>query len=267
MDPVSLVLDALASGTARSSDDRAAAASARLRELVAALLAGDPGAHAAVLGQMPGPAAWRDSAGKALAATGAGTDEQVLAAAREVLGLTGLPGRGQAVLHGARGVQIGDGNYQVNLHVGALRGPPRPAAYLEQVRRIAPTDPPGLIDRQAETAELARFCLKPSAGAYTWWQGRAWAGKSALLSSFVLRPPAEVRGRVQIVSFFITARLAEQDTRRAFTEVMLEQLAGLVGQDVPAILPEALRDAYLLDLMSQAAAACAEADCLAGAGG
>jgi hypothetical protein len=35
-----------------------------------------------------------------------------------------------------------------------------------------------------------------------WWQAQAWAGKSALLSTFVLHPPAGVR----VVAFFITAR-------------------------------------------------------------
>jgi len=86
-----------------------------------------------------------------------------------------------------------------------------------QVRRIAPPDPPGLLDRDDELAELARFCLDPGGGPYAWWRAGPWAGKSALLSTFVLRPPGEVRERVRFVSFFITARLAAQDTREAFT--------------------------------------------------
>ena len=40
---------------------------------------------------------------------------------------------------------------------------------------------------------------------------------------------------MRIVSFFITARLAAQDTREAFTEVLLEQLAELTGQDLPTV--------------------------------
>ena len=133
------------------------------------------------------------------------------------------------------------------------------SAYLEQVRRIAPPDPPGLRDRDAEMAELARFCLDPGGFPYMWWRAGPWAGKSALLSTFVLRPPAEVRERVRLVSFFITARLAAQDTRDAFTEVLLEQLAALLGQVLPPLLPEATREAYLLGLLSQAAGTCAEA--------
>ena len=75
----------------------------------------------------------------------------------------------------------------------------------------------------------------------------------------MLSPSAEVAQRVRIVSFFITARLAAQDTREAFIQVVLEQLAGLLGQPLPPVLPEATREALLLDLMSQAAASCAEA--------
>jgi hypothetical protein len=130
------------------------------------------------------------------------------------------------------------------------------SAYLEQVRRIAPPDPPGLIGRDAELTELARFCLDPDGASYAWWRAGPWAGKSALLSTFVLRPPAEVAERARIVSFFITARLAAQDTREAFSLVLLEQLASLLGQSLPTALPEATREAYLLDLLSQAAAQC-----------
>ena len=92
-----------------------------------------------------------------------------------------------------------------------------------------------------------------------WWQAGPWAGKSALLSTFVLRPPPKWRRRVRLVSFFITARLAAQDTREAFTQVLAEQLAELLGQALPAVLPEATREAYLLGLLSQAAAACKDA--------
>ena len=116
-----------------------------------------------------------------------------------------------------------------------------------------------MLGREAELAELAGFCLDDGRGPYAWWQAGPWAGKSALLSTFVLRPPAEVAERVRIVSFFITARLAAQDTREAFTQVLLEQLAEVTGQELPAVLPEATREGYLLDLLAQAAAACEQA--------
>jgi len=68
------------------------------------------------------------------------------------------------------------------------------------------------------------------------------------MSTFVLHPPA----RVRVVAFFITARLGAQDTRKAFTEVVLEQLAALLGQDLPP-LTAATRDAHLLGMLEQAA--------------
>jgi hypothetical protein len=165
----------------------------------------------------------------------------------------------QVDLREAKGVQVGSGlNFQVNVLQDMPRTPAR-SAYLEQVRRIAPPSPPGLQDRDAELAELALFCLDADGPSYAWWRAGPWAGKSALLSTFVLRPPPNVAGRVRIVSFFITARLAAQDTREAFTQVLLEQLATLLGQSLPAVLPEATREAFLLDLMSQAASACQDA--------
>ena len=38
------------------------------------------------------------------------------------------------------------------------------SSYLQQVRRIAPPDPPGLLGREAELAELAGFCLEDGPG-------------------------------------------------------------------------------------------------------
>jgi hypothetical protein len=144
-----------------------------------------------------------------------------------------------------------------------MRSPERPfvlrpllsqrPAYLAQVRQIAP---PALVGRGAELEELARFCLDGQGGAYVWWQAGPWAGKSALLSTFVLNPPETVCSRVQVVAFFISARLAAQDTRAAFTAVVGEQLAALTGQPVPAVIDESLREAWLLDLLDQAAEGC-----------
>jgi hypothetical protein len=166
---------------------------------------------------------------------------------------------GRVEVRDSSGIQLGPGSVQINVFGDASRPRVARSAYLEQVRRIAPRDPPGLLGREIELMELAGFCLEPGRGPYVWWQAKAWAGKSALLSTFVLRPPQEVRARVRIVSFFITARLAGQDTRDAFTEVLLEQLAALTGQHLPGILRESTRDAFLLDLLGQAAVACQQA--------
>jgi hypothetical protein len=118
------------------------------------------------------------------------------------------------------------------------------SAYRKQVERIAP---PELIGREAELRELASYCTEPDQSPYVWWRAPAWAGKSALMSTFVLHPPAGVR----VVAFFITARLADQDTREAFTTVVLEQLAELLEQDLPPMLTAATSDAHLLDLLER----------------
>jgi hypothetical protein len=156
--------------------------------------------------------------------------------------------------HGERGgVGVGAAGV-VNVYLsgsGSLVSPR--SAYLAQVRRIAP---PALYERGPELAELARFCLDAHRGSYVWWRAGPWAGKSALLSTFVLHPPAAVQARVQAVAFFITARLAAQDTRAAFTTVVTEQLAALTGQQPPAVIDESTREAWLLDLLDQAATAC-----------
>jgi hypothetical protein len=125
------------------------------------------------------------------------------------------------------------------------------SAYLEQVRQLIA--PPELIGRDAELAELAAFCNDPDRGCCLWWQAEAWAGKTALLSTFVARPPEQFSDRVWLVAFFITARLAGQDTRAAFTEVVTQQVCRLLGQNLPTGLTEATRDAALLDLFAQAA--------------
>ncbi|WP_019070689.1 hypothetical protein [Streptomyces hokutonensis] len=154
-------------------------------------------------------------------------------------------------LWGAKGVQIGHGNFQANVTVVA--GPVVRSAYLHQVRLIAPQV---LYDRERELSELAQFCSGPGPGAYGWWRAAAWAGKSALMSWFVLHPPPGVR----VVSFFVTARYAGQSDRVAFTDVVLEQLAELLEQPMLAYLTEATRDAHFRALLQDAAALCQDRD-------
>ncbi|MER6443928.1 hypothetical protein [Streptomyces venezuelae] len=135
-------------------------------------------------------------------------------------------------------------------YVQAVQTPPPPAAYLLQVRRIAPTE---LVGREAELAVLTEFSTSADGPAYLWWRAPAWAGKSALLSWFVLHPPAGVR----VVSFFITARFAGQSDRTAFTEALAEQLAGILGEQPPP-LTTTNRDYAVLTLLDRASAACAD---------
>jgi tetratricopeptide (TPR) repeat protein len=142
------------------------------------------------------------------------------------------------------GTVIGD----INLFTGA----PVQTRYREQVLRISPGE---LLGRSAELAELARFCTASEpTDSYLLWRGKAWAGKTALTSWFVLNPPQGVR----IVSFFITARFPGQADRNAFIENVLEQLATLLGEPLPTYLTQSTKEAHLLGMLSDAARACRE---------
>ncbi|MFD4443637.1 tetratricopeptide repeat protein [Nocardia sp. NPDC058519] len=121
--------------------------------------------------------------------------------------------------------------------------------YLSQVRRIAPRR---LLGREKELEELAHFCASPESDSYIWWRAEAWAGKSALLATFVLSPPSGVR----VLSFFITARLAGNADRTAFGEVTLEQVLELLGEPLPTLLTDATREAHLLGAFERASEAC-----------
>lgn len=162
------------------------------------------------------------------------------------------PGKGSAWLGWPRATTTGTDAGDVMVYAGpAVR-----SDYLSQVRRIAPQQ---LLGREQEMAYLAEFCTAPESKPYLWWRADAWAGKSALLSSFALDPPAGIR----VVSFFITARLAGQADRIAFTDVVLEQLLELIGEPMPTLLTDATRDAHLLGALTRAASICQQrGECL-----
>ncbi|MEV6249057.1 hypothetical protein AB0M38_23055 [Streptomyces sp. NPDC051742] len=155
---------------------------------------------------------------------------------------------------GERSVTVADtaGNVVIghNNRIGVPEPPEIRSGYREQVRRIAPEE---LVGREEELAELAAFCRADSGPAYIWWRADAWAGKTALLSWFARNPPPGVR----IVPFFITARLGAHNDVAAYVDVVLEQLAELAGQGLPALLTAATREAHLLRLYGSAAEACA----------
>lgn len=142
------------------------------------------------------------------------------------------------------------GTVHGDVRIGSHRPVVR-SAYLAQVRQIGPDQ---LLGREADLAELAEFCTVADGPAYRWYRAGAWAGKSALLSWFVRHPPHGVR----VVSFFVTARYAGQNDRIAFVAVVLEQLAELLGEAMPAYLTDATRDAHLLGMLADAATICAQ---------
>ncbi|WP_396908289.1 hypothetical protein, partial [Mycolicibacterium sp.] len=105
--------------------------------------------------------------------------------------------------------------------------------YLRVVQELVP--PRGLEHRAEEIAALRAF----SAGTtpYGWWQGDAWAGKSALLASFVLDPPPDC-----VVMCYFISRRSGRNTHTDFTDTLLDQLLEFTGETVPAALSEHQRD-------------------------
>jgi Trypsin-like peptidase domain len=119
------------------------------------------------------------------------------------------------------------------------------SAYLEQVRDLTPDT---LIGRAAALAELAEFCA--GSEAYVWWQAGQWSGKSALASWFVTHPPVGV----DVVSFFITGRLAGQADSNAFLDAMIDQLNALAPAGLQSPPVAGARVGIWLRLLADAAA-------------
>ena len=123
MDPVSLVLRALASGAARGVTDGAGDAVgdaySRLKRLIADRFSGNTSAEVALAEHAADPDTWRAPMAKALATTGASADESIIAAARQLMELLDAAGaragKYDVDLHGGQGVQVGEGNQQVNI--------------------------------------------------------------------------------------------------------------------------------------------------------
>ncbi|WP_394617174.1 hypothetical protein JNUCC0626_47490 [Lentzea sp. JNUCC 0626] len=108
-------------------------------------------------------------------------------------------------------VQAGSANFSLPSPTTKARS--RYQQYVLQ--RIAPVQ---LMERDGELRQIAEFCTAPNvSSSYLWVRAEAWSGKSALMSWFALHPPAGVR----VVSFFVTARLANQNDRAAFVDNVL----------------------------------------------
>ncbi|MGW4354945.1 caspase, EACC1-associated type [Nocardia sp. NPDC004582] len=133
------------------------------------------------------------------------------------------------------------------------RGPiAAPAStYRAQIRDLAPDR---LLDREPELARLAEFCT--GAEPYLYLQAGPWAGKTALLSWFVLHPPENVL----TVGFFITARLVGQADHTAFTDALIDQLLTVVPARHAAVPTGAgEREGFRRHLIEQACDAAAAA--------
>jgi hypothetical protein len=119
MDPVSLIVGALAAGVSATGKVAVQDAYEALKKMVAARLAGRQAAEVALAEHEVDPDTWRGPLARVLAESGAANDEEIVAAARRVLALLHVDGPPSAKysvdLMDAQGVQVGDGNQQVNL--------------------------------------------------------------------------------------------------------------------------------------------------------
>ncbi|MFI5845591.1 hypothetical protein ACIA8K_38395 [Catenuloplanes sp. NPDC051500] len=114
-----VIVAALAAGAVAGSTDVAKSAVsdayAGLKSLLRGKLAGREAAQQSLEAVETEPGRWQAMLGADLAETGADRDEQVLAAARELLNLAGVrAGKYHVDLRDAKGVQVGDVNVQHN---------------------------------------------------------------------------------------------------------------------------------------------------------
>ncbi|URM99192.1 hypothetical protein LUW76_35405 [Actinomadura madurae] len=123
MEPVTVIVAALSAGAAAGLGDTTADAVrdayGKLRELVAARLAGGGAAEVALAEHQNDPDTWEAPLARALLDRGVEGDTEVLAAARAVLELLGhgRVAEYNVTVTGSQGVQVGDNARQVN-HFG-----------------------------------------------------------------------------------------------------------------------------------------------------
>jgi hypothetical protein len=122
MEAISLIVGALAAGTAAGLTDTATGAVkdayVGLRDLVRRRFAGRKTAETVLAEHEKAPEVWQAPLSAELAAVGADTDAQILAAAQRVMALVDEAGSASGKylvdLRGAQGVQVGDCNIQTN---------------------------------------------------------------------------------------------------------------------------------------------------------
>jgi hypothetical protein len=123
MDPITLIVTALAAGAALGVQDTVSAmvkdAYAGLKALVRKRLGGGPGAELVLTRHEQAPETWQAPLMAELAEAGADSDRDLIAAAQALLDLVaGAEGRTAKYTvdaGGAQGVQIGDHNRQDNV--------------------------------------------------------------------------------------------------------------------------------------------------------
>jgi hypothetical protein len=122
MDPITLIVTALAAGAGQGITDTASAAVkdsyARLKARVRMRLGGGPDAELVLAKHERAPETWQAPLMAELAESGADGDRELIAAAQALLDLVGKaagPGKYAVDARGAQGVQVGDHNRQDNV--------------------------------------------------------------------------------------------------------------------------------------------------------
>lgn len=123
MDPVSLVVGALAAGAAKGIGEAAASAVkdtyAELKQRVRSRFGGREDLELALEQHEADPATWHAPLVKAVTETEAAADKSILATAQQLMELVDPAGAAQGKYvvdaRGSQGVQIGDGNIQSNV--------------------------------------------------------------------------------------------------------------------------------------------------------
>src|SRR5450755_99303 len=126
MEPVTLILAALAAGASAGAldalkddtKDKAKAAYAKLRGLVKKRISGRPHGELALAEYESAPQKWEGLLTAELAEAGAESDTELIAAAKTLMELVdesgAESGKYNITIRGSKGVQAGDGNFQVN---------------------------------------------------------------------------------------------------------------------------------------------------------
>jgi hypothetical protein len=126
MEPVTLILTALATGASAGAlealkDDakeKAKAAYARLHGLVKKRVSGRPHGELALAEYDSAPQKWEGLLTAELTEAGAAQDEDLVAAAKALMGIMdqagAKSGKYNVTIKDSKGVQVGDGNVQVN---------------------------------------------------------------------------------------------------------------------------------------------------------
>lgn len=126
MEPISLILVALAAGASTgaidalkdSAKDAAKAAYAKLRGLARKRVAGQPDGELALDRYEAAPKKWEGVLTDELTAAGAASDAELVDAAKALMELIdqagAKSGKYNVTIQNSKGVQVGDGNFQVN---------------------------------------------------------------------------------------------------------------------------------------------------------